>query len=426
MARLDPATLVRRVRDASSWDWLRRSWAPTAFVMSMLLIMPLRDLMLFLRVGALGPVPAHLAIQAVVLGLAILCALLGCRGPRWSRPEAVFLLAGLATWLVATVLSVLRGEFEAWSYALVGIFLALTLLLRPTGIDVPKAAVWSCFALLGLFVLSVPLASIVGRPTLIYMPDLMATFAQGMDRPGRWQSFYLYVMSMAMTGTFMIIIGSLTRGIRRSILVVGGLAFILLALQRSAILATLVAVLPLIWYSGFVQRSRARQVGLGIAVALGAVGLTLAALWRDPDLNGRVPVWRSIAAAVPDHWAFGLGSTGLNQLPAAEVLDGKVHAHDLFLDALARSGVLALCLLIVMIAAAFWASVEAARRGVPQSMALVVLVVGYGLADLGLDPRFWNDSWVIVIMAVLISAWSRQARDAGLSEADARQALQAQ
>jgi len=390
----------------------------------MLLFMPLRDLMLFLRVGTLGPVPAHLAIQVAMVGLAIVCAVAGYRGPRWSRPEGIFLVAALAYWLVATVLSVLRGEFETWSYALVGVFLALTLLVRPTGIDIPTVAAWSCLALLGLFLLSVPLASMVGRPTLIYVPDLLATFAEGTDRPGRWQSFYLYVMSMAMTGTVMIIIGSLMRSIRRVVLVGGGLAFILLALQRSAIFATLVALLPLIWYSGFVQRSRVRKAGLGILVAVGAVGLTIVALWRDPDLNGRVPVWRSIAASVPDHWVFGLGSSGLNDLPAALVLEGKVHAHDLFLDSLARSGVFALSLLIVMIAAAFWVSVGAARRGVPQAMGLIVLVVAYGLADLGLDPRFWNDSWVIMILAVLIGAWSRSTPSAGPSEAGARQELQ--
>lgn len=426
MAIEDPATSKLGTRDASWWDAFRRSWAPMAFVMSMILIMPLRDLTLFLRLGALGIVPAHLAVQMVVLSMAILCALLGYRGPRWSRPEGFFLLGGLAAWLVAIVLCALRGEFESWSFALVGIFLALTLRLRPTGIDVPKVAAWSCLVLLGLLLLSVPLASVVGRPTLIYVPDLLATFAGGLDRPGRWQSFYLYVMSMAMTGTFMIIVGTLRRGVQQVVLVVCGLCLIVLALQRSAIFATLVAVLPLIWYLRFFRRSRIRQVGLVIVVAIAFLGSALAALWRDPDLNGRVPVWQSIAAALPGHWTLGLGSTGLNQLPAAQVLEGEVNAHNLFLDALARSGVLALCLLLVMIAAALSASAAAARRGVPQAMALVALVVAYGLTDLGLDPRFWNDSWVIVLTSVLISAWSRQAERADPSGVGADQGLQTQ
>jgi O-antigen ligase len=143
---------------------------------------------------------------------------------------------------------------------------------------------------------------------------------------------------------------------------------------------------------------------VAVPVAILATGVVA----TNPRLTGRTDMWPGMLDLWSTSPVLGVGQSGFNEGIATGSLDvWVVHAHNLWLDAGVRFGVIGLLLVVVVTALALISTWRGARLGQSVGLALVAAVAVAGLTDVSITWRYLTASTSALLLAVLMGRSDR-------------------
>lgn len=135
----------------------------------------------------------------------------------------------------------------------------------------------------------------------------------------------------------------------------------------------------------------------------------------------RLEVWRIFLGFARDNFLFGVGDRGLGGLKHGEtqifnvkMLDGEVihHAHNIFLNALLRGGVIGLISLVYLIISSLKTSYKYAitkKNSIPLGGLIIFVISSQVDFDLHIYPAPWmlTSNWTPILLAAAIGSMNR-------------------
>jgi O-antigen ligase len=334
------------------------------------------------------------------------------RSVTWPR---VFICA-LALILVAWVYAVLRLQFGGDTFDLtafcVPVVVLLVMIKPPNGRDVVGASLLFSYLLIASAMASLALDSaglvrsgfIAALTGYSRIPVIGHFFA--IDT--RWEGPFGNVNYAGPVGAFLIVYGATVKSWHRVILITCGVGIVLLSQARGAIFALVAGLAVLLAYSPAIQRLQrplvARLIIFGGFIFAGTAYIDL----TDKTMGGRTDVWRDFLTLWKSSPWIGVGDGGI----AAYVAEGNVgtavsrhfHGHSVYIDTLARDGVLLLVLLLALTICIGILGFRAAHLGKPASLALLVLVVVGGLAETVYSITYLSIHLVPLLIALMLGS----------------------
>lgn len=354
--------------------------------------------------------------QALAILAPLACAAIGFvlwlgYKPAFKYPALVsgFLVSLVVSWLVISVLDRLDGGGVAYTSYLVPL-LVLMLLIKPISArDAMKAGAALAWATIAVVLVAETFALLTGyrgtEPSfLIRIPGLSDSISSG----SRWVGPFESPNYAGPVAAYTAIFGWSQRGIQRLLIVGAGLVVLILSGSRSALFGLVVAGAVYFIFNNWTARSRRSRIRRTVG-ALSVTGvLGIAAVWADPTLNGRTPIW-------PQYWEFwlsspwrGVGTAQIESLIAGQVLNPWfVHAHHEFLDLLGRYGTLAAFGVGSALALAAIGSAKAAVQDQPMSFALVGAFLAIGSVEVHGSWLYLTVPVAWLLVSVLVTANGR-------------------
>jgi len=109
--------------------------------------------------------------------------------------------------------------------------------------------------------------------------------------------------------------------------------------------------------------------GAGLLVAIPVI----LSIVVDPTLNGRIPIWRSMIELADESPLIGVGSDRILQASQEAVIPwGNLDGHSVVLDPLARNGVVAGVIALLVLAGVALLSIKASSRDAGLSFGVLV------------------------------------------------------
>lgn len=358
-------------------------------------------------------------VLALMAGLLVLFLWLLYRTPlRWS--PLTYSVLGLV--LLAWAYQVIRTQLDDSLFNLTAFLLPLVLigiLLKPASReDSATAMLTLSYSILVISALSLILGS------FDLMPDGFSASDSGYQRlpilglmgiESRWGGPFGSVNLASPAGGLLVVFGLSLRGWHRAVVATGGMCLLMLGGSRTAMAACIAACLVLLLWSSLVSRLKARvAVRFGVAALFVLVGLAVV-LWRDPTLNGRVPIWTEFAPLAITKPLYGVGESGIRGFLSTRAEEPGVilhdHAHSVLMDIFLRYGGVLVVLTLAIYLLALAVAVGRLRSGEVGPLAVLVFVVVAGLAE---TIHSWNYWSIYVASIVWIAAVVRsEAVDGG-------------
>lgn len=362
----------------------------------------------------IGPVPGAGVVMIAFLAGAIIIWLREPRLGRSARGVSAFLLALLALWLYLLVLLLIRPE-EVSIPAILPPLLLTMLWLRPL---TRVSATWAAdlFASVTIVVLAVSLsAEVVGLVGSWYGPNAdLARLDQGaywvplagpLGLDGRWAGPFVHPNLLGPVGAFLLVFGLARRGWRRVVFGVAGALVLLLAGSRTSFMGALGGVLALTacWW---LARPTRLPGWLRVWIVLVPLTAAAAALFLvNPGLTGRTSVWPTMIDMWRDSPVTGVGDAGFADAIADGALPGwATHGHNVLLDAVVRTGLLGLALVVAVLGIALIVTLRGARHGHGVGLGIVVMLLVSSMTDTTLFWRYLTVPVAALVLAVLMSA----------------------
>jgi len=372
----------------------------------------------------LDPVTPLFKAQAagVILGLSglLIAALLWLpfrRATPWPTTSRLALVIILVTWTYATVLTQLDGSTFNLTTFSVPIVVAMVLLKPPAYRDVIGPSMLFAYALIA----SATASLILGEVGLA--PDGFASQSSGNSRlpllniifgiSARWEGPFGNVNYAGPVGAFLVVFGASMKSWQRTTIVAAGAYIIILSEGRSAFVAMVLGLVVLICFSksiGKLRHAVAFRLAL-LGAPILAAGIYVAAV--DPTLDGRTRIWSAyLELWLSSPW-LGVGGSGITQYVIDNSGDqtmNHVHGHSVFIDALARYGVVMLALLLAILICIGIVAFRAAKSGQAAGLALLVFMVAAGLAETVYSMDYLSVNLVPLFIALFLSASTLTAR----------------
>lgn len=392
--------------------------APSAYLSALIVgavLVPTVDLLLP-GVTVLGEVDVAQAM-AVTFGIGVLVLWLRCRHcPRPGALEGAFLLVALAAWALATGLAILNSPTPQPSALLMGLLLVLVWAKPPNVQDAHRSADVLGWTLVGVVLVAVLAESLDLVGSWYAQLDAWALrdyerssywlpLADMFGLDGRWAGPFIHPNRAGPVGALLLVLGLARTGARRVAFVATGVAVLLLAGSRTSFVAAAAGLATLAAVRWLGRQGRVPAWGKVVVLAVAVLGFL--AVWLVPNagMSGRTTVWPVYVELWRESPWTGVGASGLGvALQEGTVPPWATHAHNLWLDALTRYGVVMLALVLAAFVLALVVTVRAARggRGLGLAMGAVLIVAGLGHTTIGwIYPEV---GLVALVLAVLMSA----------------------
>jgi O-antigen ligase len=365
-----------------------------------------------------------LPIGVAITGLGMLGALVLWipYASRWTWPALVRVFLGLlgVIWLVTLGLAIGDGNVIGIStFAIPGLVLLVLVKALSAGAT-SRAMDWFAWALLVGSAVSLVLEVIGAAPDWYRDAARVAgdrgeywlPLADLVGIRGRWAGPFTAPNLAGLVGAFVLVYGITRRTWTRWACVVGGVIMLLLAGSRSAFIAAVAGAACLVVVRALRPGGRRVPPVLAWAAGLAAVAVAGVFVVRNPGLTGRLPVWPVFVDLWKSSPITGVGDSGIDAAITAGTLPTwAFHAHNVFLDAAVRYGIVAFALVVAAFVVAGIVGVRAARRGAGLSVALLAVLVVVGMSDRSVEWRYLTCGFLIFMLAVLAGADPARGRD---------------
>jgi O-antigen ligase len=336
----------------------------------------------------------------------------------------VFLVAMATAWLVHLCLYRLHGDafnYTSVLYVPILLFLAIK---PPTSQEARTAAIgfaWAVAAvlistraleMLGVLAIKPQSEGVIEFDTERYFLPLNDFL--GID--GRWPGPFGHNGDTAMMGALLVVL-AFAFWSRASwvFIVVGGLTLLLTNGRASmgAVAAGLIVMAMFVTQGPLARLSRTWRVSLGaIALGIGALGMYL----RPAGLTGRNNIWPAFLELWQTSPLLGVGGSGI--AVSGGLTQEFGHAHSLYIDELARYGLVGFVVQFGALAVGVVIACWAAGRGRPGPLGVLVAYLVTAVTE----PR---NSWItpsatgfLVILMVVAAAAELRATERGAPDAE--------
>lgn len=338
-----------------------------------------------------------------------------------SRPISRAFLALLVTlaiaWAVHLSFAIVNGDnfnHTVWIYPLM---LAMLAWKPPSGDEAWRALVVVAWAITAMLVVTrgLEMAGLLDRyyvnPEVVQfdLENYWLPFSGSFELLGKWTGPFGASAHSAMAAGFVFVIGVVRWRWSSWVFVTVGVVVYLLSASRTMLLACLAAVFIMVLFSTWGALSRipewVRWVALSAAALLGAVVL----FNTGPGLTGRQSIWPAFVNVWQTSPWIGAGGTGIEA--AGGLAAQSDVAHNLFVDLLARQGMLGLTIAVIALGIATWLGVRSASRGEAGPIAILMAYLIFSMTDVRNEWITMNLPLVIVILATAWAADFRQAAE---------------
>jgi hypothetical protein len=399
--------------------WLLKNQTPSIYVSVLS-----SGIVLALFAGYLGrgePVfkgqSAAIVLFFLVFGIAAIAWLVVQERAKAKGLLAWFLIAMIVAWAAHLVLYRIHGD--AFNYtALLYVPILVMILLKPPSVRESITALlafaWTVTSILILTrvleMLSViqikeQSASVIDFDEKRYFLPLNDLL--GID--GRWPGPFGHNGDTAMMGALLIVIAFAFWTLSSWVfLVVGGLT-LLITSGRASMGAAVAGIIVL---AIFAKKGRVAFVPQAVRISIGAVLLILGALFmysRSAGATGRQTFWPAFLELWASSPLLGIGSSGI--AVSGGVTEQFGHAHSLYIDELARYGLLGFVTQFGAIAIGVAIAFLAAKRGFAGPFAILTAYLITGITE----PR---NNWInpsvtvtlLILAVVTAGAYLREAK----------------
>lgn len=334
-------------------------------------------------------------------------------GARWDRLTYVFLGVWLLAWGAALWSSVRHGDVLDIGLVLAPLALLLIAGKRPSGPAVTRSLdvlAWLTAALcLGALVAQeIGLLDLANAGTNVRWDSYYywLPLSDPLGFTGRWIGPFRTPNVTASAAVLLVVWGASRGWVSRVVLMgTGGLVLLLTGTRSSAFAAVAgVAVLVLLWPA----RHRAYRIGQWIVGCVAGLVFVFGSMFwveRNPSLSGRIVIWPVYLDLWRQAPTDGVGDSGIGETVESGRLPGWAsHAHSIFLDPLARNGILAFLAIVAVLVLAIVITVRGARRGRPVGFALLVALLVGGVTETLFDWRYLGYQLMVLLGAVVVAA----------------------
>ena len=364
-----------------------------------------------------GPWQAAFIVDVFAMGLATVLFVAYRPVEPWRGSVTACLTTLLALWVLAVAMSTLRGSSLSATAFLVPLGVAMAALKRPSP--------WSLWVAADAFAWALALTSVAALALEVSgaVPswyDVQAREEPGLAAgerneywlpladlfglAGRWAGPFGHPSLAGPVGAFLVVYALVRRGPTRMVLSVVGVLLLLLAGSRASMLSALVAALVWIGAEAGRRISRRGVWILGLAGVIVLASSIVALVGRNPGLSGRTSIWPEYASLWRESPLLGVGATRIwDAIESGALPMWASHGHNMWLDALTRTGLVGFSVLLALMVQAFLIALAAARSGEGAGLALLALVIFGTLADTVIDWRYAAPTSVVLLFAILLS-----------------------
>jgi O-antigen ligase len=380
-------------------------WASPAYV-SILLAYPVITAVTRLRISpenlALGE-RVDVWVQALTLAIAWLVWLLAKPAEAWSSLVYVFLATTFMAWIVFVVVVTVHGDEFRREYLAAGSALIM-LILKPISYpDLLRALRILFVCIVAGTIATLPLWRILSDSSSVTLNQIPQFF--GLDRSG-WYGFAPGVQGhFGTTGAVVAMLAFAFSGVWRWTFVVFGLVIVFVVGSSGTIPALVAGVIVLaLGHSG---RPRIAPLIAG----LGVFGASLIFVYlSNPTGSGRLELWTHWLGNWADRPILGWGVTGIVDFaPTMHLSNGvlnpvqHMHAHNFFVDALTRVGLVGLTFMLIPLIIAVIIGWQALQRNFAVPLAAVSVLLIAGQFDIEPYFNFWSIGLMLLTLSVLLS-----------------------
>jgi len=222
----------------------------------------------------------------------------------------------------------------------------------------------------------------------------------------RWVSVFETTTQAGAVGSYLALYGFWRGGWFFRLMSVGGILIVLSASRGStaALLAGLVVMMWLLPKIGKIKLTTAVKVAV---TSIGSLALLILILTKDRTLNSRTDIWLNYFDLSTESPFLGLGTNGLQMAvqndPTIPTGIPMMHAHNIFLDSLARIGIVGLVLVLILFIFVLLQAFRTGGTGIWISAALAVAVLVNQLSDVHIDWVYLDYDYFVLIVAFLFT-----------------------
>ena len=356
--------------------------------------------------------PSFVALAYVGFFITLILWLRQSQLPRWPGKTMAQLLLLVGVWAISIAVSLTQGSVFYLSAYILPLLLVLVLLKPLRERQVLSAVDLLAWSLLFYLVLTY-LVDVIG----FFAGDAFHRFRTdlGEDRvwnpmhiilgiEGRWSGPLGHPNKTALPAAFLVVYSASRLATRLPMFAIA--VYLLLATASVTSILAAIAGLSLLLTLRLIQRldslrSQVTFALMSMAVVSAGCGLLL---FSNPTLTGRTTIWPRYLELGVEWNLMGSGDIPIGRsLESGDLPQWAGHAHNLFLDMLVRYGLVALLLLLVLFASLFYSSLLAARSGSNLALCLLVMLLVANIAEVGIDPRYWDFGTALTVTVTLLS-----------------------
>ena len=309
------------------------------------------------------------------LGLSIIFCLFNQPKARWSNNSRLILLSYFIFWACALIIISFHQDGYNYTVFVVPVLIAM-MLWKPLDVASARQALdtfgWSMIAIAVAGQLSVAAGFVIPRTEFPHRFPLLPLLGQD----ARWEGPFGNVNYSGPIGTYLVVYGLATSGVKRIIFVASGIVFLFASESRGAFAAAFIGVVVIVIMReriGSLKLTHAMRITFASGVGLIAV---VAALMADPTLNGRTTIWQEFAGLWwRQPWLGFSRNEILENIANGSLSFFSTHGHNLFVESLISGGILGFVALCTWLILSGSSCIRAARRGWPAGLAVFVSVL---------------------------------------------------
>jgi O-antigen ligase len=351
--------------------------------------------------------------QAAIALASVMLAAIAIRRSSWPRFVNQFLAVLFLAWLLLMIIIVSHGDDFRREFLSVPLVIAL-LIWRPLYAKDLALAI-------KIQVIAIPIAVISLLPIFLGsrwpLGKLALVFGVHENITYQWGAFTFgpFIFGTLLGGVAIIGL-TLPRPWQIASVTIGGVG-IYLADSEGVYLAVAVAIVILVLLAPITRRWRVifgSAVGGGVALLAGYFAV------RNPTGSGRTPIWERYFEVFPESFFTGFGTTGIPEAIGPLGSSGIIfhHGHNMFIDALARTGIIGALCYIAVFSFAGIAAFKAAARGFAPPAALYAFLLVAALLDYSVPLEYWAFASSLLVLGVLVAGRSPQLDASQVAEAN--------
>lgn len=339
----------------------------------------------------------------------IVLAVAGGKSGMRSRTLDVFLASLLLCWLVSLVLYRFHGDLYThviWVFPL----LIVLLWRHPPTLSESRLVLLSFGWSVSVAILGTRLLEMAG----VLAPKVQAAFVVRFDErnywlplndllgiEGRWPGPFSHNGYTAMMGALIIVVAMIVPGRSSWVFVLVGAFSLIVTSSRASLGSIAAAVVVLLMFTSRQPFARSPR---WLRVLGGAGGLVLAVvvLYRaEAGLTGRQTFWPAFLELWLTSPITGVGTSGI--AVSGGITQQYTHAHNLYIDMLARYGLIGFLAMMAVLISGSLIAIRAALRGQAGPLAVIVAYLVLAITE----PRNdWIHPGTLVLLIIMSVMWA--------------------